>query len=197
MTIHAKARVKGYRIQMVDISSNQVICSFNSIREAARELKAAQSTISKSINQNLIFRGKWVLRKILSQSPKGGAPANTSIFLFTFLSDFESVPMHFLGLSGMPRRISDYPDAFAGWNLVASFGATISIVATVIFLYILFDQLSQEPDKVSNDYWYTPSFFSSTKGAGLTETATSLEFSLTSPPAFHCFDIDLPKHSSN
>jgi len=105
-------------------------------------------------------------------------------------------PMHFLGLAGMPRRIPDYPDAFTSWNLVASFGSMISIIATVIFLYILFDQLSQEPDKVSNDYWYIPSFFSSTKGAGLTETTTSLEWSLSSPPAFHCFD-SLPKHSSN
>lgn len=95
----------------------------------------------------------------------------------------------------MPRRISDYPDAFAGWNLVASFGSTISIIATIIFLYILFDQLSQEPDKVPNNCWYVPSFFSSTKGAGLTFTATSLEWSLSSPPAFHCFD-SLPKHSS-
>jgi len=104
--------------------------------------------------------------------------------------------MHFLGLASMPRRIPDYPDAFTSWNLISSYGSMISIVATVIFLYILFDQLCQESDKVSNDCWYIPSFFSSTKGIGLTETATSLEFSLSSPPAFHCF-LDLPKHSTN
>lgn len=50
-------------------------------------------------------------------------------------------PMHFLGLAVMPRRISDYPDAFAGWNKVASFGSIISIVATILFLYIVFRML--------------------------------------------------------
>ena len=37
-------------------------------------------------------------------------------------------PMHFLGLAGMPRRIPDYPDAFAGWNAVASFGSHQNIL---------------------------------------------------------------------
>jgi len=48
-------------------------------------------------------------------------------------------PMHFLGLAGMPRRISDYPDAFAGWNYIASFGSSLSVIATVLFFYIVFD----------------------------------------------------------
>src|ERR1043166_4478245 len=43
-------------------------------------------------------------------------------------------PMHFLGLAGMPRRYADYPDAFAGWNLVASIGSYISIAGLLIFL---------------------------------------------------------------
>lgn len=47
-------------------------------------------------------------------------------------------PMHFLGLSGMPRRIPDYPDAFAEWNWVASFGSQITTIAIILFFYILY-----------------------------------------------------------
>jgi cytochrome c oxidase subunit 1 len=52
-------------------------------------------------------------------------------------------PMHFLGLAGMPRRVPDYPDAFAGWNAVASFGSNISVVSIVLFFYIAYVTLTQ------------------------------------------------------
>jgi len=47
-------------------------------------------------------------------------------------------PMHFLGLAGMPRRIPDYPDAFAGWNSISSFGSMVSAVSAILFFYILY-----------------------------------------------------------
>ena len=51
-------------------------------------------------------------------------------------------PMHFLGLAGMPRRIPDFPDAFAGWNMVASYGSYISSFATLFFFYLIYISLT-------------------------------------------------------
>ena len=47
-------------------------------------------------------------------------------------------PMHFLGISGLPRRYTDYPDAFAGWNLVASYGSNISFISLLFFLNVIY-----------------------------------------------------------
>jgi len=47
-------------------------------------------------------------------------------------------PMHFLGLAGMPRRIPDYPDAFAGWNLIASYGSYLSAVSSLFFFVVVY-----------------------------------------------------------
>jgi cytochrome c oxidase subunit 1 len=47
-------------------------------------------------------------------------------------------PMHFLGLAGMPRRIPDYPDAMAGWNLVASYGSYLSAISSIFFFYVVY-----------------------------------------------------------
>ena len=47
-------------------------------------------------------------------------------------------PMHFLGLAGMPRRIPDYPDAYAGWNSLATYGSYISIFSSLLFFYIVY-----------------------------------------------------------
>jgi heme/copper-type cytochrome/quinol oxidase subunit 1 len=44
--------------------------------------------------------------------------------------------MHFLGLAGMPRRIPDYPDAYSGWNAIASYGSYISALSSSIFLFL-------------------------------------------------------------
>ena len=46
-------------------------------------------------------------------------------------------PMHFLGIAGMPRRIPDFPDEFAGWNSIASFGSLVSVISIILFLWIV------------------------------------------------------------
>lgn len=58
---------------------------------------------------------------------------------------------HFLGLQGMLRRYLNYLDAFYGWNLVSSFGSLISTVSTVLFFYIIYDQLVNGIDNKYNN----------------------------------------------
>ncbi|CAG8829343.1 2375_t:CDS:2, partial [Cetraspora pellucida] len=86
-----------------------------------------------------------------------------------------------------PRRIPDYPDAYAGWNLMASFGSIISLMATLVFLYLLYVQLSSRV-QVSANHWAIPSFFESNIPTTLTSSAPTLEWLLTSPAPFHHFN---------
>ena len=99
-------------------------------------------------------------------------------------------PQHFLGLQGMPRRISDYPDAYTGWNIISSFGSIISVVATWLFLYIVYKQLIE--GKTTPRYpWLIPQFFSDTLQTLLNRSYNSLEWCLNSPPKPHAF-VSLP-----
>ena len=93
----------------------------------------------------------------------------------------------------MPRRISDYPDAFAGWNLVSSFGSLISVIATWLFLYILYVQLVE--GKATSRYpWLTPQFYYDMLQTHLIRGFNSLEWGLDSPPKPHAF-VSLPVQS--
>ncbi|MFN8828488.1 MAG: cytochrome c oxidase subunit I [Labrys sp. (in: a-proteobacteria)] len=87
-------------------------------------------------------------------------------------------PQHFLGLAGMPRRYVDYPDAYAGWNLISSYGSYIFAVGVLWFLYINFYAIFIRKEQAANNPW----------GEG----ATTLEWTLTSPPPFHQFET-LPR----
>jgi cytochrome c oxidase subunit 1 len=102
-------------------------------------------------------------------------------------------PQHFLGLQGMPRRISDYPDAFSGWNIISSFGSIISVVATWVFLYIIYKQLV-EGTATQRYPWTTPQFFSDLFQTLFTRNYSSLEWCLNSPPKPHAF-VSLPLQS--
>ena len=90
-------------------------------------------------------------------------------------------PMHFLGLAGMPRRIPDYPDAFAGWNAIASYGSYLSLLATLFFFYVVYHTLTRD-HKCGNNPWDTA------QHKGHREVAATLEWMVPSPPAFHTFE---------
>ena len=99
-------------------------------------------------------------------------------FWLTFVGvNLTFFPMHFSGLAGMPRRIPDYPDAFAGWNAVSSWGSYVSGIATLVFLWLLVDMLLRGK-KAEANYW----------GEG----ADTLEWTHTSPPPFHTYE-ELPR----
>ena len=82
-------------------------------------------------------------------------------------------PQHFLGLAGMPRRYIDYPDVFAGWNHVSSYGSYISAFGVLIFLYGVFSAYAKKVQAADNPWG---------------EGATTLEWTLSSPPPFHQFN---------
>ena len=82
-------------------------------------------------------------------------------------------PMHFLGQDGMPRRIPDYPEAFHYWNHVASWGYVIMGVGVLVFFLNVIISLIGGSKAAANPWG---------------EGATTLEWTLSSPPPFHQFE---------
>jgi cytochrome c oxidase subunit 1 len=82
-------------------------------------------------------------------------------------------PQHFVGLAGMPRRIPDYPDAFVGWNYVSSLGSYVFALGLVVFFYAMIDAFRRKESAGDNPW-----------GVG----ATTLEWTLPSPPPFHQYE---------
>nr|YP_009045940.2 cytochrome c oxidase subunit I [Triops australiensis] len=83
-------------------------------------------------------------------------------------------PQHFLGLAGMPRRYSDYPDAYTSWNVVSSIGSMISFVATLGFIFIIWEALVAK----------RPVLFT-------LNLISSIEWTHNLPPADHSY-VELP-----
>ena len=89
------------------------------------------------------------------------------------------MPMHSLGLAGMPRRIPDYPDAYAEWNMIASYGSYITHLSTLFFFYVVYISLINQ--RVCLNY---PWDFEQIEA----KTSLTLEWMVTSPPAYHTFE---------
>ena len=124
-----------------------------------------------------IFAGfyYWIGKMSGHQYPEFWGRAH---FWVTFVGvNLTFFPMHFLGVSGMPRRYPDYPEAFAGWNFVSSIGSYISGLGMLIFLFVVYRTFTSKIPLPSN-YW----------GEG----ATTLEWKVSSPPPFHTFE-ELPR----
>ena len=99
-------------------------------------------------------------------------------FWLTFIGvNLVFFPQHFLGLAGMPRRYADYPDAFAGWNYISSIGSYISVIGLVVFFINLAYAFYKKKAAAQNPWG---------------EGATTLEWTVPSPPNFHTFE-ELPK----
>ncbi|MCA3359508.1 MAG: cytochrome c oxidase subunit I [Roseomonas sp.] len=99
-------------------------------------------------------------------------------FWMTFIGvNLTFFPMHFSGNQGMPRRYPDYPEAFWGWNFVASIGSVISVASFVFFFYIVWVTMRSGAKAAANPWG---------------EGATTLEWQVASPPPFHTFE-ELPR----
>nr|YP_011004564.1 cytochrome c oxidase subunit 1 [Pyrocoelia pectoralis]WPT27219.1 cytochrome c oxidase subunit 1 [Pyrocoelia pectoralis] len=108
-----------------------------------------------------------------------GINMNTYMLKIQFMSMFVGVnmtffPQHFLGLAGMPRRYSDYPDVYSVWNSVSSIGSLISTASIIFFIIIMWE-----------------SIYSNKKTLFSYQTPTSLEWIQKTPPAEHTYS-ELP-----
>ena len=93
----------------------------------------------------------WISKMVGLQYPE--VLGQIHFWLFFIGVNVTFFPMHFLGLAGMPRRIPDYPDAFAGWNAIASFGSYLSALSALFFFLIVYITLTGGDRVQSKNAW--------------------------------------------
>jgi len=110
----------------------------------------------------------WIGKMSGKQYPKG--LAKVQFWFFVVGVNILFFPQHMSGLAGMPRRIPDYPDAYAGWNMLSSIGAIITAIGTLLFFLVVYKTLISN-EKAEANQW----------GEG----AKTLEWQVDSPAPFH------------
>jgi cytochrome c oxidase subunit 1 len=125
-----------------------------------------------------IFAGVyyWIGKMSGRQYPEWAGKLH--FWLFFIGTNLTFFPQHFLGRQGMPRRYIDYPEAFAKWNELSSYGAFLSYASFILFIGIVFYTIFAGRRITENNYW--------------NEYADTLEWTLPSPPPEHTFET-LPK----
>ncbi|MGB3408381.1 MAG: cytochrome c oxidase subunit 1 [Jannaschia sp.] len=121
-----------------------------------------------------IFAGVyyWIGKMSGRQYPEWAGKLH--FWMFFIGANITFFPQHFLGRQGMPRRYIDYPDAFALWNEVSSWGAFLSFASFLFFIGIVFYTIFAGKRIAENAYWG--------------EHADTLEWTLPNPPPEHTFE---------